>query len=98
MAVILGLAIEGQAVIGHEEGHWPNLVHKLLGVRPENPQDPTKPKIITGSSLKLTWLREHFSVLEDDADDITVKRHARVYIFTCFDASCFQTRAVTRSS
>ncbi|XP_057548218.1 serine/threonine-protein phosphatase 7 long form homolog [Amaranthus tricolor] len=89
VAVILGLAIEGQAVIGHEEGHWPNLVHKLLGVRPENPQDPTKPKIITGSSLKLTWLREHFSVLEDDADDVTVERHACAYILYLFGCIMF---------
>ncbi|XP_057548129.1 protein MAIN-LIKE 1-like [Amaranthus tricolor] len=41
VAIILGLPIEGQAVIGHGEGHWPALVHELLGVWPENPQDPT---------------------------------------------------------
>ncbi|XP_057524497.1 protein MAIN-LIKE 1-like [Amaranthus tricolor] len=56
VAVIMGLPVEGQAVIGHGEGNWPALVHELLGVWPENPQDPSQPKIIVGSSLKLTWL------------------------------------------
>ena len=54
VAVIMGLPIEGQAVIGHGEGNRPSLVHELLGILPENPQDPTQPKIITGSSFKLT--------------------------------------------
>ena len=31
VAVIMGLSIEGQAVIGHGEGNWPALVHELLG-------------------------------------------------------------------
>ena len=44
IAVILGLPIEGEAVIGHGEGHWPALVLELLGVLPENPQDPTETK------------------------------------------------------
>ena len=98
VAVKLGLPIEGEVVIGHGEGHWLALVLELLGVLPENPQDPTETKIITGSSLKLTWLREHFSMLEHDADDITIERHGARTFCTCLDAFCFQTRAVTRSS
>ncbi|XP_057543971.1 protein MAIN-LIKE 1-like [Amaranthus tricolor] len=89
VAVILGLSIEGQTVIGHGEGHWPALVLELLGVLPENPQDPTETKIITRSSLKLTWLREHFSVLEDNADDITVERYAHGYILYLFGCILF---------
>ena len=76
-------------MIGHEEGHWSTLVHELLGIWPENPQDLTEPKIITGSSLKLTWLREHFSVLEDDVNDVTVERHARAYILYLFGCILF---------
>ena len=37
VVVILGLPIEGQAVIGHGEGHWPALVLELLGVFLKNP-------------------------------------------------------------
>ena len=56
-AVILGLPIDGHAVVDHGEGEWTALVWELLGVWSENPQEPTETKIIIGSSLKLTWLR-----------------------------------------
>ena len=39
--------------------------------------------------MKLTWLKEHFSALEDDADDITVDRHARAYILYLFGCILF---------
>ncbi|XP_057543349.1 protein MAIN-LIKE 2-like [Amaranthus tricolor] len=87
VAVIMGLPIERQAVIGHGERNWPTLVHDLLGVWPENTQDPTQPNIIIGLSLKLTWLRVHFSALEDD---VTVDRHARAYILYLFGCILFQ--------
>jgi mobile domain-containing protein len=87
--VILGLPIDDQVVTGHGEEHWVELVFELLGVFPQNPQDRTETNIITGSSLKLTWLREHFSVLEADADDVTVERHARAYILYLFGCILF---------
>ena len=40
VTVIMGLPIKGQTVIGDGVGNWPALVHDLLGVWPENPQDP----------------------------------------------------------
>ena len=39
--------------------------------------------------MKLTWLREHFSVLEDNADDITVESHACAYILYLFGCILF---------
>ena len=83
------------AVIGHGEREWLALVWELLGVWPENPQDPTETKIIIGSSLKLTWLRDRFRVLGPDADEVTIERHARAYILYFLVASCSQTKART---
>ena len=84
VVVILGLPIDGHLVTGH--GH---LVFELLRVFPENPRDPTKTNIITGSSLKLTLPREHFNVLGVDADDVNIERHARAYILYFFGCILF---------
>ena len=88
-AVILGLPIHRHAVIGHGEGEWTALVWELLGVWPKNPQDPTETKIIIGSSLKLTCLRDRFRVLRPDADEATIERHARAYILYLFGCILF---------
>ena len=87
--IILGLSVDGQAVISHGEGHWEALVFELLGILPENPQDPTETKIITVYSLKLTWLRDRFSMMGPDADETTLEKHARPYILYMFGCILF---------
>ena len=97
-AVILGLPIHRHAVIGHGEGEWTALVWELLGVFLENPQDPTKTKIIIGSSLKLTWLRDRFRVLGQMQMMLLLRGMPAHTFCISLVASCSQTKAGTLES
>ena len=46
----------------------------VLGVRP--PAD-----IARGSGLRVTWLAQHFSHLPEGANEVTVERYAKAYLF-----------------
>ncbi|XP_021769738.1 serine/threonine-protein phosphatase 7 long form homolog [Chenopodium quinoa] len=72
---------------GLDVSRWHDLVEELLGVRPGH-DDNGKP-FLEGSTLKLTWLRRHFSQMPEGADDLTVQRHSRAYILTLMGSILF---------
>ena len=64
-------------------------VQRLLGVRP--PAEVTKE-----SSLRVTWLAQNFSQLPEGADDATVERYARAYLFYLIGAVLFSDKTGNR--
>ncbi|KAL2923366.1 Serine/threonine-protein phosphatase 7 long form-like protein [Bienertia sinuspersici] len=92
VAVLLGLRVHGLPVIGPppREG-WHDLVEELLGVRPGF-DEKGKP-YLEGSTLKLMWLRRHFSQVPEGADDITVQRHSRAYILALMGSILFSDKS-----
>ena len=64
------MPLDGTAVIGRGDRTWAAIVLKHLGVLPQNPEET---QILTGSSLRLTWLRDHFSEgPPNDVDEETI--------------------------
>ncbi|XP_057517881.1 protein MAIN-LIKE 2-like [Amaranthus tricolor] len=91
IAVLTRLPIEGHAVCidGRQFESWQDKVHRLLGVR--SPAEVTK-----GSSLRVTWLAQNFSHLSEGADDATVERYARAYLFYLIGAVLFSDKTGNR--
>ncbi|XP_057246685.1 serine/threonine-protein phosphatase 7 long form homolog [Beta vulgaris subsp. vulgaris] len=87
VAVILGLRVHEAPVTGRGEGNWAELVFELLGIWPNTPEN--EPKVLQGSSLRLAWLRQHFFLLSNDADELTVQRFARAYILALMGSILF---------
>ncbi|XP_027363043.1 serine/threonine-protein phosphatase 7 long form homolog [Abrus precatorius] len=74
IAIQMGLRIDGRPVIAPTGGDRAQIVEDLLGIRPPN-------SAFMGSSLKLTWLDEHFShVWLHNQNLIQLTRFARAYI------------------
>ncbi|WVZ51010.1 hypothetical protein U9M48_002202 [Paspalum notatum var. saurae] len=87
-AMILGLPIEGQAVVHVVNANWAHYVELMLGL-------PLLSAILETVARKKTrtagvttrWLRDHFQVCPPDADEVAVERHARAwlwYLVACF--------------
>ena len=80
VAMILGLPIDGVAVSGDiNSAGWRDRVGEWLGVRPEDPPADTRDN--RPSAVLASWLRAHFNVCPPDADDDTVRRFARAWIW-----------------
>ena len=73
MAVLTGLPVDGHAVTGTTRVDWPDLCEELLGRRPTAGD-------LKGARLKMTWLDRHFRAIPANADEETVRRHARAYM------------------
>ncbi|XP_021746768.1 serine/threonine-protein phosphatase 7 long form homolog [Chenopodium quinoa] len=71
-----------------ESGVWicvadpPGYVAQVLGVQP-GPDD------IRGGELRTGWIRDTFRVLPDGADEATIARHARAYLFLLISGVLF---------
>lgn len=94
VALILGLRIDGPAVIGRGDLDWYSLITQLLGVPPDNElgDDGRRvgPKVLSGMSLRLSWLRRTFSdPPHADADDVVVLRYARAYMLALLGSFLF---------
>jgi hypothetical protein len=82
VSIQLGLPVDGLPVTGLTDSKWRELCIRLLGVDPPSPQ-------LSGSRLSLNWLAQQFPPLAVDADDVTVKRYARMYILQLMGDSIF---------
>lgn len=97
VAVLMGLRVHDDAVIGHGVQPWTIIVEKLLGVRPA--VDPETGKtVLKGSTLKLSWLKRHFRHLPPDADDDTVQKFSRAYILILMGSHLFANKSSDRVS
>ncbi|TVU31710.1 hypothetical protein EJB05_23408, partial [Eragrostis curvula] len=81
VAMILGLPIDGLAMIGMVQPQgWRDMVEAALGLRPPEVEEDVKDRKTTGVSS--AWLAEHFSNLEDaEAPDWLVERYARAWLW-----------------
>ena len=68
------LPFEGHAVftVGSQLHSWQDKVERVFGQRPLGSR---------GSALRVTWLIETFRELPVDADEVTIERHAKAYLF-----------------
>ncbi|XP_050383992.1 protein MAIN-LIKE 2-like isoform X2 [Argentina anserina] len=81
-ALILGLPVDGNPVIGPTV-RTPSIVcEQLLG---------KVPKDLNGGMLKLNWLRECFSKCPDDASAEETARHTRAYLLYLVGCTIFST-------
>ncbi|CAH9129923.1 unnamed protein product, partial [Cuscuta epithymum] len=74
VAILTGLQVDGRAVTSTACRQWVDECERLFGVRPVVRID------LQGSSLRMSWLREHFQVLPPDADEVMIQQYARAYI------------------
>ncbi|KAI5336814.1 PREDICTED: serine/threonine-phosphatase 7 [Prunus dulcis] len=82
VALILGLPIDGNPVIGVPVKTPHSVCEDLLG---------KAPKDLNGGMLKLNWLRECFSRCPDDAPVEEIERHTRAYLLYLVGCTIFST-------
>ncbi|EXC09160.1 hypothetical protein L484_005116 [Morus notabilis] len=82
VGLILGLAIEGNPVVGPQSNSPSVVCEKLLGKAPED---------LNGGMLKLTWLKKCFSKCPEDASTETIERYTRAYILYLVGSTIFST-------
>uniref|UniRef100_K3ZZ95 Aminotransferase-like plant mobile domain-containing protein n=1 Tax=Setaria italica TaxID=4555 RepID=K3ZZ95_SETIT len=79
-AMILGLPLDGQPVTGIiQNENWRDMVEMHIGIRPPEPEGGDSSKKMSGVSS--AWLREHFDVCPQGANDEVVQRYARVWLW-----------------
>ena len=81
VAVLFGLPVDGLPVTGTADHHWPLVVERLLG--------SCDSRKLKGSALKISWLRDNFRELPEDADEEQVKCYARAYILMMMGGALF---------
>ncbi|KAL6848121.1 hypothetical protein ACP4OV_022249 [Aristida adscensionis] len=82
VAMILGLPIAGRAVTITPTESQNELVERYLGRAP-----PTDSRSRPG--LRVSWVRAEFNNCPEDADEETVKQHARAYILSLISGLLF---------
>ena len=88
VALLLGLAIDGEPVIGVTSSTPSLLCEKLLGRVPED---------LTGGMVKLTWLKEFFSQRPKDAPVEEIECRTRAYLLYLVGSTYFPQQLVTKS-
>ncbi|XP_010936497.2 serine/threonine-protein phosphatase 7 long form homolog [Elaeis guineensis] len=76
VAVLLGLRVHGPVITSTAQIIWSDFYEELFGIK-------LSKTILSRSSLRFHWLRDTFHHLPNDADDETMRRHARAFIL-CF--------------
>lgn len=75
VAILMGLRVNSQPIIGRTYDNWPEYVGQILGVIPGD-------EAFHGSRLRLTWLNAQIGNLEqhDLSDPVVATCCARAYI------------------
>jgi len=81
VSLLLGLAIDGEPVIGPISAPS-SVCEKLLGRVPED---------LNGGMVKLTWLKEFFSECPEDASQEEIERCTRAYLLYLVGSTIFST-------
>lgn len=84
VAYLLGLAIDGEAVIGVTHTSCEAVCLKFLGKAPDS-------GYTSGGMVKLSWLKETFSHHPGDASTEEIERHTRAYLLYLVGSTIFST-------
>ncbi|KAK9276265.1 hypothetical protein L1049_005796 [Liquidambar formosana] len=84
VAYLLGLAIDGEPVIGVTYTTCDAVCEKYLGKAPD-------PGYTSGGMVKLSWLKEFFSQCPEDAPAEVIDRHTRAYLLYLVGSTIFST-------
>ncbi|XP_022947749.1 protein MAIN-LIKE 2-like isoform X1 [Cucurbita moschata] len=84
VALLLGLAIDGDPVIGLTYTTCHSVCERYLGRAPD-------PGYTSGGMVKLSWLKEFFSRCHEDAPMEIVERHTRAYLLYLVGSTIFST-------
>ena len=82
VSVMLGLPVDKEVLVKNTELNWSKLCLQFLGVSPP-------PNKLDGSRLNMKWLQDTFTVLPDDANEVTVQQYTRAYILELLRGSYF---------
>ncbi|TKY46810.1 Serine/threonine-protein phosphatase 7 long form-like [Spatholobus suberectus] len=84
VALLLGLAIDGEPVIGITYTTCSSVCEKYLGRAPES-------GYTSGGMVKLSWLKEFFSRCPEDAPIEVIEQHTRAYLLYLVGSTIFST-------
>ncbi|XP_010532985.1 PREDICTED: serine/threonine-protein phosphatase 7 long form homolog [Tarenaya hassleriana] len=84
VALLLGLAVDGKAVIGVTYTTCSSVCEKYLGLSPDS-------NYASGGMVKLSWLKEFFSGCPDDASYEEIERRTRAYLLYLVGSTIFST-------
>lgn len=84
VAYLLGLAIDGEPVIGVTYTSCEAVCLRFLGKAPES-------GYTSGGMIKLSWLKETFSHCPEDASIEEIERHTRAYLLHLIGSTIFST-------
>uniref|UniRef100_K3XRP7 SWIM-type domain-containing protein n=1 Tax=Setaria italica TaxID=4555 RepID=K3XRP7_SETIT len=80
IAMILGLSLEGHPVMGIiQNKNWLDMIAMHIGIRPLELEDRDNSKKTFGVSS--AWLRGHFNVCPEGANDEVVQRYTHVWLW-----------------
>ncbi|CAN1179292.1 hypothetical protein LINPERPRIM_LOCUS36736 [Linum perenne] len=77
-----GVLVESQRRIPSVDSDLQIYVEQLLGKKPSTAD-------LSAGRVKMTWLRNHFGTIRDDADQETIEQHCRAYILDFFGSCIF---------
>jgi hypothetical protein len=84
VALLLGLAIDGEPVIGITHTTCSSVCEKYLGRAPES-------GYTSGGMVKLSWLKEFFFRCPEDAPIEVIEQHTRAYLLYLVGSTIFST-------
>ena len=84
VAYLLGLAIDGEPVIGVTYTTCDAVCERYLGKAPDS-------GYTSGGMVKLSWLKECFSRCPENASNEDIKRHTRAYLLYLVGSTIFST-------
>ncbi|XP_061340312.1 protein MAIN-LIKE 2-like isoform X2 [Gastrolobium bilobum] len=84
VALLLGLAIDGEPVIGITYTACSSVCDRYLGRSPES-------GYTSGGMVKLSWLKEFFSRCPEDAPFEVIEQHTRAYLLYLVGSTIFST-------
>ncbi|XP_021300818.1 protein MAIN-LIKE 2 isoform X1 [Herrania umbratica] len=84
VAFLLGLAIDGEPVIGITYTTCSKVCERYLGKAPDS-------TYASGGMVKLSWLKEFFSQCPEDASTEEIEHHTRAYLLYLVGSTIFST-------
>ncbi|KAM0884234.1 hypothetical protein ACQ4PT_031097 [Festuca glaucescens] len=88
VSMILGLPINGDPLcMSTDSDGWRQQMEALIGMAPKEPEDKAKDKVPVGVTYK--WIVENFAHYPIEANEDTVKKYTRVYVWYVISRTLF---------